>query len=450
MHFDELNIRDDLKATLKNSGLEIMTPVQKDVIPAIMNGDDVIVQAKTGSGKTISFVLPVIQKLEPKNKNPKVLVIAPTRELCEQIATVFRGVGACLQNLKIVTLYGGVSLRAQATNMLRGADVVIGTAGRLNDHLFRGTLVLEAIETLILDEADRMLDMGFFDDIMKVIDHIKNKPQTMLFSATYPRNIEKLSSKIMKNPKMINIHSDIAINIEEYLYKVKDKYQALLPILQAYKSASTIIFCNTKTEANNLFDFFNDLHFDIALLHGDFDQKERDEALLLFKNGSLPLLIATDVASRGLDIDDVELVVNFDIPFKSETYTHRIGRTARAGKEGIAVSLFTSREERLASEVLPDLLPLNIDALPVNKKFEIKGTFRTLCIFGGKKDKLRKGDLLGALCKELEFDVKDIGDITITDKSSYVAISKKRIGSDLLKLQKIKIKNRNFRAKFIY
>ncbi len=293
--------------------------------------------------------------------------------------------GHVYKNLKIVTLYDGVSLRAQATNMLRGADIVIGTAGRLNDHLFSKTLVLDTIETLILDEADRMLDMGFFDDIMKVIDHIKKKPQTMLFSATYPENIKKLSSKIMKNPMMINIHTDTVINIEEYLYKVKDKYQALLPILQTYKPTSTIIFCNTKAEANSLFDFLDDLHFDIALLHGDFEQRDRDEALMLFKNGSLPLFIATDVASRGLDIDDVELVVNFDIPFKSETYTHRIGRTARAGKEGIAVSLFTSREERVATEILPNLVSLNIDALSVNKKFEIKGAFRTLCIFGGKR-----------------------------------------------------------------
>jgi ATP-independent RNA helicase DbpA len=450
LHFNELNIRDDLKATIKNLGLDTLTPIQEEAIPVIMNGSDIIVQAKTGSGKTISFALPIIEKLRSKNKNPKVLVIAPTRELCEQIATVFRGLGASLPNLKIVTLYGGVSLREQAKNMLRGVDIVIGTAGRLNDHIFRETLALDDIETLVLDEADRMLDMGFFDDIMKIIHRIENRSQTMLFSATYPANIEKLSSKIMKDPIMINTQTDTHVSIEEYLYKVKDKYQALLLILKAYKPRSSIVFCNTKAEANNLFDFLDDLHFDIALLHGDFEQRDRDEALLLFKNGSLPLLIATDVASRGLDIDDVELIVNFDIPFKCETYTHRIGRSARAGKEGIAVSLFTGKEEKYVSEILPHLSELNIDYLPVDKKFEIKGIFRTLCIFGGKKDKLRKGDLLGTLCKELGFNVKDIGDIAITDKSSYIAINKKSIDSNLSKLQKIKIKNKNFRVKFIY
>lgn len=450
MHFNDLNIQDELKAILKNLGLLTLTPVQEEAIPAIMNGDDIIAEAKTGSGKTISFALPIIDKLEPKNKNPKVLIIAPTRELCEQIATVFRSLGSFLQNLKIITLYGGVSLSSQVANMQNGADVVIGTAGRLNDHLFRKTLVLEDIETLVLDEADRMLDMGFFDDIMKVISHIKNKPQTMLFSATYPSNIEKLARSIMKNPIMINIQTDAVINIEEYLYNVKDKYQATLSVLKSFKPKSTIIFCNTKVEANSLFDFLEDLHYDIALLHGDFEQRDRDEALLLFKNGSLPLLIATDVASRGLDIDDVELVLNFDIPFKSETYTHRIGRTARAGKEGIAVSLYTNKEEKLASEILPDLGPMSIDNLAIDKNFIVKGTFGTICVFGGKKDKLRKGDLLGALCKDIGFDVKNIGDITINDKNSYIAIKKEEIDKSTFKMQKIKIKTKNFGLKTIY
>jgi ATP-dependent RNA helicase DbpA len=450
LHFNDLDIQDELKNIVKNLGLDTLTLVQQEAIPAIIAGKDIIVEAKTGSGKTISFALPIIEKLNPKNKNPKVLVIAPTRELCEQIATVFRSLGTFVQNLKIVTLYGGISLRGQVANMQNGVDVVIGTAGRLNDHLFRETLILDNIETLVLDEADRMLDMGFFDDIIKVISHIKNKPQTMLFSATYPSNIEKLASKIMKNPTMIKMQTDCAIEIEEYLYKTKDKYQALLSVLKLFKPKSTIVFCNTKVGANSLFDFLEDLHFDIALLHGDFEQKDRDEALLLFKNGSLPLLIATDVASRGLDIDDVELVVNFDIPFKSETYTHRIGRTARAGKEGIAVSLYTSREEKLASEILPYLSPLNVDNLTIDKNFVIKGNFGTICVFGGKKDKLRKGDLLGALCKDLGFDAKNIGDITITDKKSYIAVKKQEMDKNLSKIQKIKIKSKNFNINTIY
>lgn len=450
MHFNDLDIKDELKSTIKNLGFDTLTPVQQETIPAIIKGEDVIVQAKTGSGKTISFVLPIMEKLTSKNKNPKVLVIAPTRELCEQIASVFRSLGTFVQNLKVVTLYGGVSLRSQVANMAHGVDVVIGTAGRLNDHLFRETLVLDDIETLVLDEADRMLDMGFFDDIMKVINRIKNKPQTMLFSATYPSNIEKLTSNIMKNPTMIKIQTDCVVEIEEYLYKVKDKYQALLTVLKSFKPKSTIVFCNTKAEANVLFDFFDDLHFDIALLHGDFEQDKRDESLLLFKNGSLPLLIATDVASRGLDIDDVELVINFDIPFKSETYTHRIGRTARAGKEGLAVSLYTNREEKLASEVLPNLGPMSIDNLSMDNSFEVKGDFRTICIYGGKRDKLRKGDFLGALCKDLGFDAKNIGDITITDKNSFIAVKKQEMNKYSLKIQKIKIKSKNFNIKTIY
>jgi len=445
-HFKDLNISQEAKKTLSILGFETLTPIQDGVIPAILEGRDLIAQAQTGSGKTLAFALPLIEKITPQQQLPQALIIAPTRELCEQIASVIKSISIHKANLKVVTLYGGVPLRGQSASLEKGADIIIGTAGRLNDHLFRKTLILDNIKTLILDEADRMLDMGFYDDIIKITSSLTKKPQSLLFSATYPENIDKLARAILKDPLTVQTETKHKAKIDEFAYEVKNKDEAVLTILQSYKPSSVVIFCNTKVQTDELSDFLLDNDFDVATLHGDFDQRDRNESLLQFSNGSFPVLVATDVASRGLDIDDIEMIINYDIPHKKETYTHRIGRTARAGKDGIAVSLFARRSKEIIEEIMPNASISSLDSLKADKNFAIQGKFRTIHIDGGKRDKLRKGDILGTLCKELGMDPNDIGQIVVTDKASYAAIRKHTAKNTLKALQKTTIKKRKFRV----
>jgi len=445
-HFKDLNISQEAKKTLSILGFETLTPIQDGVIPAILEGRDLIAQAQTGSGKTLAFALPLIEKITPQQQLPQALIIAPTRELCEQIASVIKSISIHKANLKVVTLYGGVPLRGQSASLEKGADIIIGTAGRLNDHLFRKTLILDNIKTLILDEADRMLDMGFYDDIIKITSSLTKKPQSLLFSATYPENIDKLARAILKDPLTVQTETKHKAKIDEFAYEVKNKDEAVLTILQSYKPSSVVIFCNTKVQTDELSDFLLDNDFDVATLHGDFDQRDRNESLLQFSNGSFPVLVATDVASRGLDIDNIEMIINYDIPHKKETYTHRIGRTARAGKDGIAVSLFARRSKEIIEEIMPNASIGSLDSLKADKNFAIQGKFRTIHIDGGKRDKLRKGDILGTLCKELGMDPNDIGQIVVTDKASYAAIRKHTAKNTLKALQKTTIKKRKFRV----
>jgi len=444
--FNDLAISSELKKTLFDLGFKTLTPIQNLSIAPILKGQDIIAKAQTGSGKTLAFALPIVEKIIPQQLKPQVLILAPTRELCEQIAGVIKSISIHKANLKIVTLYGGVPLRGQVTSLSFGADIVIGTAGRLNDHLFRQTLSLENIGMLILDEADRMLDMGFYDDIMKITKVISTSAQTLLFSATYPDNIAKLGSSILKNPISVEVESCEVVTIKEIAYESRDKFEAIKAILCSYKPSSVVIFCNTKIQTDDLGDFLYDEGFDVATIHGDFEQKERDEALIEFSNGSKPILVATDVASRGLDIDNIELIVNFDMPQSAQTYTHRIGRTARAGKDGIAVSLLSGRDKNAKEEIMPNASLHSLDSLKIDKKFLLEGVFSTIQIGGGKKDKLRKGDILGVFCKDLGLDVKDIGRIDIFEKRSYVAIHRDVIKQAIKELRETTIKKRKFRA----
>jgi len=444
--FSDLSISNESKQTLSSLGFETLTAIQNLCINHILNGKDIIAQAQTGSGKTLAFALPLVERVIPQQLQPQALILAPTRELCEQIAGVIKSISTHKANLKIITLYGGVPLRSQVTSLSFGADIVIGTAGRLNDHLFRKTLNLDGIKTFILDEADRMLDMGFYDDIIKITKSIKSSPQTLLFSATYPQNIQKLASCILKNPINIRVEQENRVNIKEIVYESRDKFMATLSILRSYKPSSVVIFCNTKIQTDDLSAFLYDEGFDVATIHGDFEQRERNEALIEFSNGSKPILVATDVASRGLDIDNIELIINFDTPFKAETYTHRIGRTARAGKDGIAISLVSTAKKEFLDEIMPNARLESLNTLLVDKNFVLQGLFSTLHIAGGKKDKLRKGDILGVLCKDLELDSWDVGGIDIFEKSSYVAISRAVVKKSASKLRDTTIKKRKFRS----
>ena len=446
-YFKDLFLPNELLKNLSSLGFEQMTPIQKASIPSIMDKKDIIGRAKTGSGKTLAFSLPLILHLKPKQQNPQALIIAPTRELCEQIAGELKNIARYKADVKIITLYGGTSLTQQVASLEKGADILVGTPGRLLDHFSRETIELKEIKTLILDEADRMLDMGFSDDILKIVSNLPKQRQNLLFSATYPENISKLTSVILNNPITIKIEGQKeSLDIEERAYKVENKEKALITILQAFQPNLAIVFCATKVKTNEISDMLHEKSFDVATLNGDLEQYQRQEMLLQFANGSLPILVATDLAARGLDIEAIELIINYDIPMKPEDYVHRIGRTGRADAKGVAVTLCDAYALRKIEEIRPSLKVEDINSLKPNKNFFLQGQMGTLCIDGGKKKKVRAGDILGTLCKDIGIDPKDIGKIDVFDRNSYVAIKKSAIKKAFHGLKEGKIKKRKFRV----
>jgi len=447
-HFKNLNLPSDLLTNLNLLNYTKMTPIQQATLPHILDKKDIIAKAKTGSGKTLAFALPLALNIKAKQQHPQALIIAPTRELSEQIATEIKRVARYKSDVKVITLYGGTSLTRQVESLQKGADIIVGTPGRLLDHFSRESFELKDIKTLILDEADRMLDMGFADDILKLVSNLPKKRQTLLFSATYPDDISKLSEKVLDNPIKIELEGqeEQPLKIKEYAFEVSNKDKALITTLQSFQPNLAIIFCNTKVKTNEVGDMLHEKGFDVAVLNGDLEQYQRQEMLLQFANGSLPILVATDLASRGLDIESVELIINYDFPHKTEEYTHRIGRTGRAGADGIAVSICNEYEKNKIDEIRPTLQLNDIKELKINKNFYMQGEVGTLSIEGGKKKKLRAGDILGTLCKDIGLDVKDIGKINIFDTHSYVAINKNVIKKAFNGLKNGKIKKRKFRV----
>lgn len=445
--FQELALPDDVLNNLSSLGYTQMTPIQSASIPVILEQKDIIAKAKTGSGKTLAFALPLILKLKEKQHHPQALIIVPTRELCEQIAGQCKEIARYKSDVKVVTLYGGTSLTQQVASLEKGADILVGTPGRLLDHFSRETIHLGEIKTLILDEADRMLDMGFADDILKIVSNLPKQRQTLLFSATYPENIDKLTKIILKNPQEIKIDEAIKkIAIEEHIYKVDNKDKALITTLQHYQPSLALVFCNTKIKTTEVSQMLHEKGFDVATLNGDLEQFERQEMLLQFANGSLPVLVATDLAARGLDIEAIDLVINYDTPMKTEDYTHRIGRTGRADKSGLAITLCDEYGLRKLNEIQPNLKTEDIDNLRPNKNFYLQGSVATICIDGGKRKKVRAGDILGTLCKDIGIEPKNIGKINVYDKNSYVAIDKSVIQKAFNGLKDGKIKNKKLRV----
>jgi len=440
---------DPLLSNLDTLGYHAMTEIQEKTIPVVLSGKDIIAQAKTGSGKTAAFGIPLILKIDTASKDPQALIMTPTRELADQVSRELRRLARYRENVKIITLTGGVPMYGQINSLSKGAHIVVGTPGRLQDHLSRETLPLYNIKTLILDEADRMLDMGFYDAISKIVSNLPRQRQSLLFSATFPEEIDQLSRTILNAPQRITIASaHNAEVIEQHAYEVEPsaKPQALLRILKSMQPASALLFCNRKIETEVVADLLHDAGFSADVLHGDLDQRGRDEALLMFANGTTRILVATDVASRGLDIPQIELVINYDLPHDPEIYTHRIGRTGRAGATGKAVTLVTPREAAKQAEIAPDTQQKPLDSLEPDRHFTMESQWVTLCIDGGKKAKLRAGDILGTLCKEIGLSPKQIGKIMIGERQSYVAIERATAQKAHKGLEKGRIKKRKFRV----
>jgi len=454
--FSKLNLPPELLTNLQRLGYKKMTAIQQQSLPPLLEGKDIIAQAKTGSGKTAAFGIGMLIKLNPRDFGTQCLVICPTRELANQVANEIRKLARYQQNIKVVVLCGGRSIGPQIGSLEHGAHVVVGTPGRLKDHLRKNTLSLARIHTLILDEADRMLDMGFYEDIEEIIQKAPATRQTLLFSATYPDKIKDLSSAFQRNPLEISVeslHGNTQIDQKLFICGKEKKLAALTLLLTNFPIDSAVIFCNTIKQVIEVYEFLRERGFSAMALHGDLEQRDRDQVMVQFSNRSCCLLVATDVAARGLDIENISAVINFDLPRDPEVYIHRIGRTGRVENKGLALGLFTSEEKyKLASieEYQQQKLAFEaVETLPTDAASPQSPAMVTLCIAGGRKDKVRPGDILGALTGDAGIDGNAVGKIAITDYSAYVAIKQEFAQQAHQRLSEGKIKGRKFKIRIL-
>ncbi|MDA9556931.1 ATP-dependent RNA helicase DbpA [Vibrio sp.] len=453
--FSSYDLNSDLISNLDSMGYHTMTPIQEQSLPAMLEGKDVIGQGKTGSGKTAAFGLTVLHNLRVKRFRVQSLVLCPTRELADQVATEIRTLGRAIHNIKVLTLCGGMPMGPQIGSLEHGAHILVGTPGRILDHLNRGRINLDELNTLVLDEADRMLDMGFQDALDAIIDEVPKERQTLLFSATFPEKIEKIASRIMNNPQMVKVESkDDKPKIHQSFYKLESKeerIETLKALLLTQKPESSVIFCNTKKEVQFVADELYDAGFSVIDLHGDLEQRDRDQALIQFSNKSISILVATDVAARGLDVENLDAVYNYEMSRDPEVHVHRIGRTGRAGAKGTASSFYSDKEGyKLA--VLEEYMDINIRPTtkpePVYEK-PYYAAMTTLQIDGGKKQKLRPGDIVGALTGQGGISGDSVGKIKVLPIRAYVAVAKSDAKVALKKLESGKMKGRQFRARIL-
>tara|TARA_R110000824_G_scaffold288508_2_gene476533 strand:- start:103268 stop:104653 length:1386 start_codon:yes stop_codon:yes gene_type:complete len=452
--FSSLALAPEFLENLDNLQYLEMTPIQAQSLPFVLAGKDVKAQAKTGSGKTAAFGIGLLQKIDPSRFETQALIICPTRELADQVSKELRRLARPLANMKIISLCGGVSYRPQLISLEHAPHVVVGTPGRLLKHLGKDSLKLAAVTTLVLDEADRMLDMGFLDDIKLIIEQCPTERQTLLFSATYPDEIEKISQSVQKDPVTVAVesqHDDSVIKQIFFQVEQGKKTDALMTLLQHYRPESSLIFCNRKQQCQDLCDELRRKGFHALALHGDMEQKERDQALVRFANKSISMLIATDVAARGLDIKNLPLVVNFELSPDPEVYVHRIGRTGRAGQEGMAISLVADSEllkvHHIESFQNSSTQYQTVPTLILTRNTSLIPPMETLSINSGRKNKLRPGDILGALTADQNLAGKQIGKIDIFDFISYVAIERESAKQALKILNEGKIKGRKHQVR---
>ena len=455
--FSSLDLAHQLIDNLDSLGYKEMTAIQAISLPEILAGKDVIAKSKTGSGKTAAFGLGLLAQLKVKQFYIQAMVLCPTRELADQVSKELRRLARTTHNVKVLTLCGGKALGPQIGSLEHGAHIIVGTPGRIEDHIKKGRLAADRLKLLVLDEADRMLEMGFQPSLDTIIASLPNKRQTLLFSATYPEAIASMAEKITHQAQFIEIdteHHDNAIT--EQVYEIDDEQQRLNAIqllMLKHEPSSAVVFCNTKRETEMIANYLKKQGLAAMALHGDLDQKDRDEVLVQFDNKSITLIIATDVAARGLDIDTLDLVINYQIARDLDVHVHRVGRTGRAGNKGIACTL-VSQKEKYKLNLLEKHLgkSITINVLPQSESLTVKPKLPekvSLKISGGKKQKLRAGDILGALTAGNDIDAHAIGKINIFDFCSYVAVNREMIKIALAKINQGKIKGRQFQARKI-
>ena len=447
MLFSNLPLTQAMLHNLDAIGYTQMTPIQAQALPEILQNKDVLAKAQTGSGKTAAFGIGLLHKLNVKKFRVQSLVLCPTRELADQVAKELRVLAKFQHNIKILMLTGGESFGKQLGSLAHQAHIVVGTPGRVLKHLNKGSLNLDDLEVLVLDEADRMLDMGFIEEVESVLSFAPQTKQTLLFSATYEEEILHISQKIQNNPVKVEVTPTQTLsNIEEVFVLSQDKEQTLLRVMCSYDVENIIVFCNTKIKTQEIAEYLQAHNVDALALHGDLEQYERNDVLVQFANGSCRVLVATDVAARGLDIKALAMVINYDLPNTQEIYTHRIGRTARAGAKGVAVTLYEqTQEEALHNYTTKEGVRfVDGEAFACSEDSEMKPRYITLVIEGGKKDKLRAGDILGALTATKQIAGSDIGKIDLYDRQAYVAIEASQIETAKKLLQNSKIKAKKF------
>jgi len=454
--FKSLNLRPELLDSLKILKFEQMTPVQEKSLPYILEGKDVLAQAKTGSGKTAAFGLGLLNSIDFNRKSVHSLVLCPTRELAEQVCTELRKLATSLANVKIVSICGGASESSQERSLSANPQIVVGTPGRLLHLLKKESLSLKDLKTCVLDEADRMLDMGFTDEIEAIFKFLPKKRQSLLFSATFPEDIKSISADFQTDAVEVEVDATHSENkIEDVFFEVRptqDKNNLLYKILGQYKPKRAIVFCRTKKETLDVTEFLSGRSVSAKCLNGDLEQRDRTEVFTKFSNQSISILVATDVAARGLDVENLPAVINYNMPATAEDYIHRIGRTGRAGKKGLAFSFFNPAEsfrlEEIAELKGEPCTIKDASNLSFTEKYRPTPPMTTIYVSGGKKDKLRPGDLVGALTGEAKLYANDIGDINIHQTFSFVAIKRSRAKQAVERLSAGRIKKKKFKVGF--
>lgn len=454
--FTDLNLAPAMQATLQQLGYTSMTPIQAASLPISLAGKDLIAQAKTGSGKTAAFSIPLLTNLNPRRFAVQAMVLCPTRELADQVTQELRRLARAADNIKILTLCGGSTMRPQIASLEHGAHIVVGTPGRIMDHIERGTLDLDALNTLVLDEADRMLDMGFVDAMAYVIRNCPRNRQTLLFSATYPDGIARLARQFMRAPeevKLLEQHEESKIRQRFYKIDNEQRLEAVPILLKHYRPVSTLAFCNTKQQCRSLLELLHAQGIHALTLNGDMEQRERDQVLIQFANHSCPVLVATDVAARGLDIARLEAVINVDVTPDPEVHIHRIGRTGRADENGWALSLCgpTDRHRIITIAQMMQIEPEwhEIGELQNEDDEPLVAPMVTLQILGGRKEKIRAGDVLGALTGDAGYKKEQIGKINVTEFSTYVAVDRHIADEALRKLNAGKVKGKTVKVRML-
>ncbi|MHA7632776.1 ATP-dependent RNA helicase DbpA [Corallococcus sp. M7] len=456
MEFSALALSPPLLQVLEELEFKTATPIQAQSIPVLLQGKDLVGQARTGSGKTAAFALPILQKVKlTQDRRLQALVLCPTRELCAQVAGEIRRLARRMPGVQVLALAGGSPIRPQVEALEKGVHIGVGTPGRIMDLLDREVLDTRHLATVVLDEADRMLDMGFREDMERVLGATPSKRQTVLFSATFPDDIEKLSRAFQKDPVRVSLaQEESAPDIQQvgYACTPEEKQALLLRLLRQHQPASAIVFCNFKAVVVELTRALVQAGVSADGLQGDLEQFDRDRVMAKFRNHSTRVLVATDVAGRGIDVEALDAVVNYELPQQPEAYVHRIGRTGRAGRRGLALSLVTRSDSRKVEDIeattgvklekgdVDALVPENVPGVSLISGWE------TLSISAGRKDKMRPGDILGALTGEAGgLKAEDVGKIEIHDHHAFVAVSKRVVKVAFQRLSEGRIKGRRHR-----
>ncbi len=451
--FSTLPLRPDLLLGVEQAGYVEMTPIQEEGLPPMLSGHDVIGQAKTGSGKTAAFGLALLNQIESANLTPQALVLCPTRELADQVSGELRKLAKRMSNTRIVTLCGGRPYRRQALALEHGNHVIVGTPGRILKHLDKGNLVLEDLSVVVLDEADRMMDMGFIDQVTDILQCAPTDRQTLLFSATFPKQIQKLSRSIQREPQMVAVESQVeSSRLRQWVFECErgERHQLVCNLLGEHRPHTALVFAETRIDCDRLADFLVERGAAALALHGLMEQRDRDDVLVQFSNGSVSVLVATNVAARGLDIEALPMVIISELSGEPESHLHRIGRTGRAGEEGVALSIVEVPRELGRLERIEELQgePIERGTLPpfCDDLIFLRPEYQTLLILSGRSDKLRKGDVLGGLVKDAGIPFEMIGQIDLMPKACAVAIKNEYAHQALDHLQTGRIKNRRLRA----